>query len=144
MLNLACRFAVSFKNFNEADLSNNCAGYPLEQVWLYDPAPGDQEHFLAGLQTIKANNCRPCLAISNRFIHSSRQAQMLAISRKFSILDIEYWELADLKKVFYHYWSFEGRFFRRLLSVRKAQHLIAFMKSAALTLDIMLQRKGRE
>jgi hypothetical protein len=144
-LSLDCNFAISFNEFASKMLAENCTGESLKQVWLYEPSFASATDAIESFDSILSTGCLPCLAINHNFVNFSEVKSLLAKSQRLSIIDIECWKLAQLKKVFYNYWSFNGRFFKRLFMVRSLQELISFMKTAVLTLDILLtsNRKGK-
>lgn len=148
MLNLGIEFSVSFKKFAGFDLETNCAGEPLKQVWLYEPDQESSAYFLSGLKSVAKAGCCPCLVIGQEALETSQFPEMLEVSARLCLTDMESWELSKLKKVFFKFWGFRSRFFRRLFSIRTAYDLIGFMKTAAVTLEILFssekKRRGKK
>lgn len=137
MLNLKIEFAVSFKNFSESELEGNCAGYPLKQVWLYQPDVENAAYFMSGLEIILRSGCCAGLALNTDSIGVEKLPEMLVKADRLAILDLETWRLAPLKKVFMKFWGAHHRFFRRLFSIRTAHELIGFMKTSTVILETL-------
>lgn len=137
LLNQQLEFAVSFRNPTAADLAYNCAGAPLRQIWLYGPNRDNSDQMLQCLLKIREAGCVAGLQADSRIVAAPEMGKMLAKAQRLDLVDVESWQLEDLKKVLYKFWGTNNRFFKRLFNLRSAQDLINFMKTSAFILEIL-------
>ncbi|GAB4274520.1 MAG: hypothetical protein Kow0029_14960 [Candidatus Rifleibacteriota bacterium] len=142
MLNSEIQFAVGFKHFDETELEINCAGEPLKQVWLYEPEIGNFESFKTGLKNIAKAKCKPCLALNIKSTEIGQLEELLQISERLAILDMESWSLHCLKKNYLKFWGIGQRFFKRLFEIKTANELIGFLKTSAIILEVLFSKEN--
>lgn len=143
MLNLGVDFALSFANIEANELENNCAGAPLRQIWLYRPEPGDLVQALKCLRIIAEAGCCPALVLGKETATSPELWQILELSNRIALAEVETWNLPELKKLLMKFWGHKNRFFKMLFNIRSAHDLVEFMKVSAFLLEILFSKNQK-
>jgi hypothetical protein len=142
MLSSECVFAASFKETHYSSFKGGCAGYPLAQVWFYQPGIfSSNSDCLSCCRLLRQQKISIGFALSQKSLELQDLPEILKLADRMSVVDIKNWKIKKLKKIFYWFWAANHRFFKRLFTVKTAAELIGFMKTAAIVLDVLFSKE---
>ncbi len=133
MLKFKSRFSVSFCADDPLDIGQ--IGWPLQQVWVYNPSGSSADGLTAKIRHIHEAGFEACLQLDRRWLSVAGQDGLLGQIDRLVVGDADLWPFGELKKLMLRYWSAKNRFFRRLFSVRSASELVMFMKTSYMVLE---------